>query len=50
VNGHRRELTSSERAEVLPAVKKYLARVWWLGIFPKSYEVEFMSGAQVEQS
>jgi hypothetical protein len=38
------ELTAQEREEVLSAVSRYLGRVWWFGIFPRSYKVQFQSG------
>lgn len=46
VNGERRNLTTVEREEVIPAIKQYLGRVWWLGLFPKSYALQFLSGAR----
>ena len=42
VNGEDRPLSSSELAEIRAAVQKYLSRVWWLGVFPKRYNVEFV--------
>jgi len=41
VNGELRPLSAVERREVLPAVERYLQRVWWLGVFPRRYSVRF---------
>ena len=37
-------LTAQEQEEVRSAVEKYLGKVWWFGIFPRSYKVHFQSG------
>ena len=33
------ELTPEEEERILPRITRYLSRVWWLGIFPRSYSV-----------
>ena len=35
------QLSSDERACILPRIAKYLSRIWWLGFFPRSYTVAF---------
>jgi hypothetical protein len=35
------ELTESERNRILPRVSKYLSRIRWFGLFPRSYDVVF---------
>jgi hypothetical protein len=37
------ELTSAESERILPRIRGYLGRIWWLGVFPRSYEVVFQS-------
>jgi hypothetical protein len=36
------ELSADEEARILPRVSKYLSRVKWFGIFPRSYSVRFV--------
>jgi hypothetical protein len=38
--GH--ELTSEERARILPRVTAYLSRIKWFGLFPRSYSIRFV--------
>jgi hypothetical protein len=42
VEGENRPLSSAELAEIRAAVQKFLGRIWWLGLFPKRYGVEFV--------
>jgi hypothetical protein len=34
------ELTPDEERRIVPRLKKYLSRIWWLGIVPRSYTVD----------
>ena len=43
--GEPRFLTASEAAAVLPRVKTFLSRIWWLGVWPASYQVSFVGEA-----
>jgi len=33
------ELTPDEECRIIPRLEKYLSRIWWLGVFPRSYSV-----------
>ncbi len=35
------ELSDAEEAAILPHVQRYLSRIYWLGFFPRSYQVRF---------
>jgi hypothetical protein len=35
-------LTDEERQRLFPRIIKYLSRVWWFGLFPRSYDVRFV--------
>ena len=35
------ELSADEEARILPRISKYLSRIKWFGIFPRSYTVRF---------
>lgn len=37
----RHNLTLQEQELFLPRIKKYLARIWWLGVWPVNYSVTF---------
>jgi len=34
-------LTAEERARIYPRISAFLSRVWWFGVWPASYKVEF---------
>ena len=36
------ELSPDEEARILPRVSRYLSRVKWFGVFPRSYSVRFV--------
>jgi hypothetical protein len=36
------ELTPDEEARILPRVTKYLSRIRWFGVFPRSYSVRIV--------
>ena len=36
------ELTSEEEALILPRVTKYLSRIWWFWVWPRSYHVRIV--------
>lgn len=38
-------LRANEAEAVLPRVKKFLSRIWWLGVWPVTYQVSFVGEA-----
>lgn len=36
------ELSASEEARIIARVSAFLTRIWWLGVWPKTYEVQFV--------
>ena len=40
------ELSEAEAAAILPAIRRFLSRIYWFGFFPRSYEVRFERDSQ----
>jgi hypothetical protein len=37
-------LSSDERARILPRISTFLSRIWWFGVWPTNYGVQFLGG------
>jgi len=35
-------LSEDERGRILPRVSAFLSRIWWFGVWPSSYKVQFL--------
>jgi|GEM_PF-1228806 hypothetical protein len=42
-----RALSDEERARIFPLITNYLAKIRWLGLFTRYYEVKFVDRAEV---
>jgi len=39
-------LSVAERERIYPRISSFLARIWWLGVWPRKYDVEFRAKDQ----